>query len=129
MFHSNQELSITGDIGDNRQLKAFVKLFFEGYSFKPGSYKINEVGQFIFYYSNNIPETIQIDEDDCNINYLVKLIELYFSSSIYTKTLYSIQSDCRGLDGSLHPGWIVSFNNNEFKERIIFTPFWCFYSK
>lgn len=129
MFHSNQELSITGDIRDKKQLENFIKLFFEGYNFKPQAYKINEKGQFIFYFSNNISETIKIGKDDCNIKYLVQLVELYFSSSIYTKTIYSMSSDCIGLDGSLQPGWCASFNNNEFKERIIFTPFWCFYFK
>lgn len=130
MFLSNQIFNLSGSIKDNKVLKNVVSLLLNGFDFKPTFYSVKNGELFITsQYQTNDESFNEISRENCNVDYITQMIQLYFYSSEYKERLRTVNSIYENSDGSTYPGWEINICNSGFIKYIVIKPFWCFYHK
>lgn len=130
VFSSNQKLHISGECGCNKNIIGAVKMLLVGYEFRPRYYFYDANGwlhfrSFVCESDKSKLKVVEIQEEDLNENYVVKLIELYFESNKFNNGLNNIYKE--NGDGGNYKGWEMEINKIE--NEIIIKPFWAFYHK
>lgn len=132
MFCSNQKFELCGNKRDEKVLKDTMSLICGGFDFKPRCYNIKKDG-FLYFYKylpSDKNEVIEICEEDRNMEYYLKIIELYFSSYKYKHTLKNhVFNEFFNADGSSQEGWELFLDNKGLNTFIVIKPYWCFYHK
>lgn len=131
MFSSNQRLNITGECSNIKNILNVIRMLMEGYEFKPHYYYYYDKLGYL-HLKSYVPESEQKEvkelcEEDLNVNYIVKFIELYFESSKFNSGLNETFKDLG--DGGNYKGWEIIIDNNGIGKEIIIKPFWAFYHK
>lgn len=130
MFSSNQILHISGECDCNKNIIGAIKMLLLGYEFRPRYYFYDANGwlhlrSFVCESDKLRLNVIEIQEEDLNEKYIVKLIELYFESNKFNNGLNSIYKE--NGDGGNYKGWEMEIK--KFENEIIIKPFWAFYHK
>ena len=130
MFSSNQKLNITGECSNTKYISSVIKMLMEGYEFNPRYYYYDKIGYL--HLKSYVPESEkkgvkELCEEDLNVNYVVKFLELYFESSKFNNALNETFKDFG--DGGNYKGWELNVENNGVGKEIIIKPFWAFYHK
>jgi hypothetical protein len=133
MFLNAQEIILTGDNRCNKQLVSAVTMLINGYNFHPRIGEFADDGCLVLHAhenetSKNKAQKYIIDEiRSKDADFIVKLIDLYLSTSQYEDALCKKPRMDDVYDGHCYAGWKLILDASETANKIIIEPWWAFY--